>query len=129
MLNRNQRGFTLIELLVVIAVFGILSGTFHLALQESFRTHAMNSHDQKLLWLLAGQEAILRSTPYQELPTGTRKTAPELLKGAGIPGVQADFTTEEQSPLLKRITMTASYPLPSGSRRSLSVVIYRSNQP
>lgn len=129
MLNRNRRGFTLIELLIVLAIFGILTATFHRALQESFKGHAMNSYDQKLLLLLAGQEAILRSAPYQDLMPGVKRSAPELLKGAGIPGVQASFTTEELRPLLKRITLTADYPLPTGKQRSLSVIIYRSNRP
>lgn len=129
MLKQNRRGFTLIELLIVVAIFGIAAATFHKTLQDSYRGHAMNSHDQQLLWLLSGQESILRSTPYQELVPGKHQVAPELLKGAGIPGLKAGFTTEELRPLLKRITLTARYPLPYGAPRSLSLTIYRSNQP
>jgi len=129
MLKQNRRGFTLIELLLVIAIFGSSAAIFHKTLQDSYRGHAMNSHDQQLLWLLSGQESILRSAPYQQLAPGTHQVSPELLKGAGVPDLQASFTTEELRPLLKRITLTARYPLSTGAPRSLSLTIYRSNRP
>lgn len=126
MILRNSKGFTLIELLIVIVVLSIFGTGFYKVRTVNLLAQKNQVLEQKAIWILQSQAALVRSSPFAELKAAENMPLSALAQGTmNLPGLKAAITVRSLAKNLKRIDLNLQWKNVHGAARKRTLTLYR----